>query len=80
MINYRPFFILGQVNSPGSYDYTNRMTVLQAVALAGGYTRRAKTSSMTITRITDQGSVVFEAQEATTVLPGDTVEIVRRLF
>lgn len=37
VIEYRPFYILGDVKSPGSYPYVNGMTVLNAIALAGGY-------------------------------------------
>src|SRR5690606_40796847 len=36
--NYRPFYILGEVKEPGGYPYANDMTVIQAVALAGGFT------------------------------------------
>ena len=38
---YRPFFILGEVKNPGSYPYVPEMTVLTAVAIAGGFTFRA---------------------------------------
>jgi len=38
---YRPFFILGEVNTPGQYPYVNAMTVEAAVAIAEGYTERA---------------------------------------
>ncbi|MEJ0062053.1 MAG: polysaccharide biosynthesis/export family protein [Alphaproteobacteria bacterium] len=38
VLNYRPFFILGEVLKPGSYPYVNGMTIVNAVAMAGGYT------------------------------------------
>ena len=41
VLNYRPFYILGEVQKPGSYPYVSGLTVLNAVALAGGYTPRA---------------------------------------
>ena len=41
VINYRPFYILGEVGSPGEYPYTSGLTVLNAVAAAGGFTYRA---------------------------------------
>ena len=41
VLNYRPFYIIGEVNNPGSYQYVNGMTVINAVALAGGFTYRA---------------------------------------
>ncbi len=37
VLQYRPFFILGNVKKPGSFPYVNGMTVLNAIALAGGY-------------------------------------------
>ena len=41
VLNYRPFYIIGEVNNPGSYQYVNGMNVINAVALAGGFSYRA---------------------------------------
>jgi polysaccharide export outer membrane protein len=41
VLNYRPFYIIGEVNNPGSYQYVSGMTVINAVALAGGFSYRA---------------------------------------
>jgi protein involved in polysaccharide export with SLBB domain len=43
VLSYRPFYILGEVNKPGEYPYTNALTVLNAVATAEGFTYRANT-------------------------------------
>lgn len=80
VLNYRPFFILGEVNKPGSYPYVAGIDVLQAVALGGGFTRRARTSSVKIVRDTKEGRTTLSAGPEDTVLPGDTIEIERRLF
>jgi protein involved in polysaccharide export with SLBB domain len=80
VLNYRPFFILGEVGRPGSYPYIAGVTVRQAVAIGGGYTRRARTSSVSIVRQTPLGEERLEALAETPVLPGDTVEVGRRLF
>lgn len=80
VLNFRPIFVIGQVNTPGSYSYQPGMTVRQAVALAGGYTRRASTSSMTIIRQEGTGTIEVEADEDTPVLPGDTIEVDRRFL
>ncbi len=80
VLNYRPFFILGQVNEPGSYPYQPGMTVRQAVALAGGYTRRASTSSMQLIRQNSEGTTEMEVGENALIFPGDTIEIERRFF
>jgi polysaccharide export outer membrane protein len=78
--NYRPFYIYGQVNKPGSYPYVSGMTVRQAIALAGGYTRRASEEPVSITRTTLDELINIEGYLRTVVLPGDTIEVYRRLF
>ncbi|MFQ5958833.1 MAG: polysaccharide biosynthesis/export family protein [Alphaproteobacteria bacterium] len=80
VVNYRPFYILGQVNNPGSYSYVEGMTVRMAVALAGGFTRRARESSVVIIRAKDPEREPVEAALDVHLLPGDTVEVERRLF
>lgn len=81
VLNFRPIFVIGQVNAPGSYPYSAGMTVRHAVALAGGYTRRASTSSMTVIRQDASGATIqVEVYEDTQILPGDTVEIDRRFL
>lgn len=80
LLNSRPFYILGQVNLPGEYPYVRGVTVRQAVAIAGGYTRRADTTEFVIFRQTETGSREMQATADTIVLPGDTVEVLRRLF
>jgi len=78
--SYRPFFILGEVSRPGSYPYVASMTVVTAVAIAGGYTARANKRSMTIVRIIDQNRREIEASPETPLLPEDIVTIRERFF
>ena len=77
---YRPFSILGQVSTPGRFPFAAGLDVRQAVALAGGFTRRARTGSMTIYRHSAIGQIEISATPDTPVLPGDIIEIDRRLF
>jgi polysaccharide export outer membrane protein len=79
VLNYRPFYIIGEVNTPGSYPYVNGMTVINAVALAGGYTYRASEGSVTITRGGANGQR-FPVQATTQVLPGDIINVPERFF
>ena len=51
---YRPFFILGEVAAPGQYPYVPNMSVESAVAIAGGFSPRAKRDRVTLTH-TDAG-------------------------
>jgi polysaccharide export outer membrane protein len=80
VLNYRPFYIMGQVNSPGSYPYVNGITVLEAVVIAGGFTKRAKESKMQIIRGTDRAREKQEATPETVILPGDVIEVPQRYF
>jgi len=77
---YRPFFILGEVKNPGSYAYVPDMTVLTAVALAGGFTFRASQAEVSITRRTAAQAHEARAQRAARVLPGDTIYVFERHF
>ena len=80
ILNYRPFYILGEVNQPGSYPYVSGMTVVNAVALAGGYSYRAQTKSLLITRANEPGRGEQPATEETVVLPGDILKVPERFF
>lgn len=79
VLNYRPFYILGEVKAPGSYQYVNGMTVLNAVALAGGFTYRAKQDGFQLQR---GGSNTTGADVGidTPILPGDIVTVKERFF
>ena len=80
VLNFRPFFIIGEVNNPGSYPYQHGMTVVNAVAVAGGYTYRARKNRMLIKRAKDKTGKEVPATEATAVLPGDVVRVPERFF
>lgn len=80
VLNFRPFFILGQVNQPGSYPFISGLNVRQAVAIAGGFTRRANQTQVIIVRDTEAGEMRFRATPNAAILPGDTVDVPRRLF
>ncbi len=83
IIQYRPIFVLGEVNRPGQYPYQPGMTLLSGVALAGGFTYRAVTSYAGDVR--NQGQQAGHAVEgkidrATPLQPGDVVTIFERYF
>jgi protein involved in polysaccharide export with SLBB domain len=80
VLNYRPFYILGEVNKPGEYPYTNNLTVLNAVATAEGFTYRADTRRVYIKRADVAGEQIFPLNTATQVAPGDTIRIGERFF
>lgn len=78
--NYRPFFILGEVSRPGTYPYSANLTVLNAVATAGGFTYRANEGRVFIRHANEQVEHSYPITIATPVLPGDTVRITERFF
>lgn len=80
VLNYRPFYIIGEVKNPGSYPFVNGMSVVNAVALAGGYTYRARENRLLITRATDPKRKKHPANHDTPVLPGDVIEVPERFF
>jgi polysaccharide biosynthesis/export protein VpsN len=79
VLTYRPFYIIGEVNNPGSFAYVNGMTVINAVALAGGFTYRADQDDIIISRGGSTGPKL-QARPDTQVLPGDVVEVTERFF
>ena len=80
VLNYRPFYILGEVMKPGEYPYTSGLTVLNAVATAEGFTYRADTHKVYIKRATSLGEHEVPLTTATPVEPGDTIRIGERFF
>lgn len=78
--NYRPFYILGEVNQPGEYPYTSGLTVVNAVAAAGGYTYRANQRVVFIKALEEVSEVTYPLDTTIHVQPGDTIRIGERLF
>lgn len=80
VVTYRPFFILGEVGSPGTYAYSPGLTVPNAVATAGGFSDRANTRHVFIKHPEENAEHEYELTSTTAVLPGDTVRIPERRF
>jgi polysaccharide export outer membrane protein len=77
---YRPFTIIGQVERPGQYSYVNGMNVVNAVAMAGGYTPQASESYVYIRHEGDTREERVDADQDVQVRPGDTVYVKRTAF
>jgi len=80
LLNYRPFYVLGEVETSGEYPYSENMTVLKAVATAGGLTYRANKKLVFIKRTGTTSEERYELTATTPVQPGDTIRIGERLF
>jgi len=80
---YRPFFMRGEVASPGSFPFKPGLTVEKAISMAGGFTSRASKSKFYITSDdspTEQGTGRKPASLGTRVRPGDVIEIEQSFF
>ncbi|MDO6619799.1 MULTISPECIES: polysaccharide biosynthesis/export family protein [unclassified Shewanella] len=79
MVEYRPFYIHGEVKKPGGYPYQPGMTVNQAIALAGGLTERASEDKINISR---EGAKVNSKRGNinSKIFAGDTITIEQRFF
>jgi len=78
--NYRPYYLIGEVQNTGSFPYVAGITYLTAIAMAGGYTYRAKKDVVYVIRANDpeQEEIKLDANEK--VQPGDIIRVAERLF
>jgi protein involved in polysaccharide export with SLBB domain len=80
VVSARPFFILGEVKIPGQYPCLNGMTVMNAVATAGGFTYRAQNDTVFIRHPGEAAEHKEKLSDTTPVFPGDTIRIDERWF
>ncbi|HKX56280.1 MAG TPA: polysaccharide biosynthesis/export family protein, partial [Xanthomonadales bacterium] len=76
--NYRPYFLVGEVQSTGSFPYVEGITYLTAIAMAGGYSYRAKKEVVFVTRAGDPEELELSVNEK--VHPGDIIRVAERFF
>lgn len=80
-INYRPINVIGEVKSAGQYAYRPGLTIQDAIAMAGGYTYRANTSTAYVRRSEGGGDItVTVGRSQVTILPGDNIRVPERYF
>jgi len=75
IVEYRPFYITGEVKQSGAYAYQPGLTVRRAISLAGGFTDRASKTKVTIIREEGSKSTSTSAALDDLVNPGDTVSV-----
>jgi polysaccharide export outer membrane protein len=78
--SYRPFFILGEVTTPGQYPYVPNMTAENAVAIAGGFSPRAKKGDVELTRNRGGQQIHQQVPLGYPLQPGDTIVVGERWF
>lgn len=79
VIEYRLFYINGEVKKPGGYNFVNGLTIQKAVALAGGFTERASKSKITIESESKPGKI-NKAGLNDAVYPGDVITVDESFF
>jgi polysaccharide export outer membrane protein len=80
LVAMRPFYIIGEVTRPGQFPYVNCLRVIQAIAIGGGFTRRAGKTRLTIKRFYATEAEEQYVTEDTLVEPGDVIRIGERWF
>jgi polysaccharide biosynthesis/export protein len=79
-ISLRPFYIMGEVTTGGSFAYQPGITVQNAIAIAGGYGARADKTDVMLTRKNAQGTRTYKVPVTTQVYPGDIIFVRERWF
>ena len=77
---YRPYYILGEVKKSGEYPYRLGLTVMDAVASAGGFTYRANEHKVILRRSGAGAEEVYPLDSPILVFPGDNIRIPERYF
>lgn len=80
VLNYRPFFIQGEVGKGGEYPYKAGLTIQNAVAIAGGYTYRANTDKAFVRRAGQDQEVEIQTNQRVAINPGDIIRVPERFF
>lgn len=80
--NSKRIFVFGEVKKPGSFPYQSNLSIIEAFALAGGFSERASTNNTKLTRVVNEVEVqvrvpmqeiVEGRQRNIRLLPGDIV-------
>ena len=77
---FRPFYIIGEIEKPGSYPYTSGLNVLSAIAIAGGTTYRSSKSAILIQHPGEAALREYALDSSVPILPGDIIKVPQRYF
>ena len=80
VLNFRPYYIIGEISSSGSYPYVEGITYLNAVAIAGGFSYRAREKYVMVKRKNDTDGKEIKLKLNELVKPGDIIRVTERLF
>ena len=77
---YRSIFVIGQVGQPGQFSYVPGMTIMNAIAVAGGFNSRANQRDVDVTRKINGQIITGRVPITDPILAGDTIHVRERLF
>lgn len=80
VVSFRPFYIFGEVGTPGKYAYTSGLDVLTAVATAGGFTYRASKTDVLIRHPGEDVWQKYSLAAPIAIQPGDLIRVPERYF
>jgi len=80
VLNFRPYYIIGEISSTGSYPFVEGITYLNAVAIAGGFSYRARKKYVMVKRKDDLDGEEVKLELNDFVRPGDIIRVTERLF
>ena len=79
IVEYRQFYVNGEVKKPGGFSFREGMTVERAITLAGGFSQRAAKDKINIARENNNGKLI-DAQLTTLIRPGDVITVEESFF
>jgi len=79
-LDLRPIYVIGEVRRPGEYAFRQGLTVFAAIAMAGGYSYRAETGKVAVTRTVGDKTTTAVGTEDSVILPGDRIRVYEGWF
>ena len=80
VIEFRPFYVMGEIQKPGVYPYSSGLNILSAIAIAGGTTYRGSRSTVEIQHAGESEMREYALAASLQILPGDIIRIPQRYF
>lgn len=80
VLEYRPFFVNGEVNKSGGFPFQPGLTIRKAISLAGGLTPRASLTKIYVIHENDPSGIPRLTTLNAVLLPGDIVTVDQSFF
>jgi len=80
ILEYRQFYINGEVKMPGGFAFKPGLTIRKAVSLAQGFTERAAKGNIFVISDNDPTQTPVRADQNASVRPGDIITVEQSFF